>query len=339
MNSRVGWLQFEVPQVREGGWQPSVFERYQRSEKALVATMREMVIFGVSTRKVSEVLDAMAGFDVSASTVSNAMKELDDEIAEFRRRPLHDREYPFLVIDARYENVRRNGKVVKCAVLIAAGISESGKREILGFRVGDSENEACWSDVLGDLKIRGLHGVRLVTSDAHGGIRKALAHHFQGVPWQRCRVHFMREMQKRASWKDQYELQRDLCSIFMPEEKKPCLIIAEEVAAKWSRQYPTMTRLLLEGVEDCLSVKGMARGIQRRVETTNMMERLMREIKRRTRVVSIFPNEASCERFVGAVLIEYHESWLTEQRGAPYISLADKNGRSLLPGGRPAGEP
>jgi putative transposase len=314
MKTRIGDLHFEVPQVREGGFYPSVFERYQRSEKALVCTIQEMVVQGVSTRDVKKVMEEMGGFEVSAATVSRAMAELDEEIHRFRTRRLVEHEYPYLIVDARYEKERREGHIRNAAVLIVAGITEEGRREIMGYYVGDSESEATWGAVLRDLKERGASGIRMVVSDAHKGIRAGLAKHFQGVLWQRCQVHLMREMLKKAARKDYKELAADLKAIFGSEEKTQCLRTAEETAQKWEKRYPTMSRALREGAEDCLTVLSITARDRKRLRTTNMLECVMREMRRRTRVVNIFPNEASCVRLFGALLIELNEQWLIEKK-------------------------
>ena len=312
MKTSVGTLEFDVPQVREGGFRPSVFDRYQRSDRALVAAMQEMVVQGVSTRRVSTVLEEMAGFEVSAATVSRAMAELDQEIAAWRGRRLGEHAYPYLVIDARYEKVRVDGRVRSQAVLIAAGITERGRRELLGFWVGDSESEATWSEVFGDLKRRGLTGVELVVSDAHAGIRAALERRMQGVAWQRCRVHLMRELMNKVSWRDRAELAEDLKAIYVSEDADRCVEVAGEVADKWERRAPKMTRTLRGGVEETLTVKRIGARLWRRMSTTNMMERLMKELKRRTRTVGAFPNVAALERLVGAMVIEKDETWACE---------------------------
>ena len=312
MKTAVGQLRFDVPQVREGGWRPSVFERYQRSDRALVAAMQEMVVQGVSTRRVGAVLEEMAGFEVSATTVSRAMAELDEQLARWRGRRLDEVAWPYLVIDARYEKVRVNGRVRSQAVLIAAGINELGRRELLGLWTGDSESEATWSAVLTDLKRRGLSGVEMVISDAHRGIRAALERHMQGTVWQRCRVHLMRELLRKVDWRDYKELAADLKAIFVSEDAGRCLEVAGEVADKWERRRPAMSAALRAGIEDCLAAKALGPRLWRRLHSTNMLERLMREIKRRTRVVGVFPNVAALERLVGAVLLEIDDAWAAE---------------------------
>jgi transposase-like protein len=313
LRTAVGELAFEVPQSRDGGFRPTLFERYQRSDQALVAALQEMVVAGVSTRRVAAVLEEMAGFEVSAATVSRTMAELDGQLEAFRSRRL-EREYPFVIIDARYEKVRVAGRVRPQAVLVAAGISDEGRREILAYALGDSESEATWSELLVGLKKRGLKGLAWVISDAHAGIRAALGRHFQGVRWQRCRVHLMRELLAKVSWRDYKELSRDLRAVFHGQEREPCLQVAREVADKWEHRAPKMSRALREGVEDTLAVWDLPAEIRRRLHSTNMLERLMEELKRRTRVVCIFPNEAACLRLIGARLLETHEDWIAEPR-------------------------
>jgi transposase-like protein len=323
MNTAVGRLHFDVPQVRQGGFRPTVFERYQRSDRALVAALQEMVVQGVSTRRVGVVLEEMAGFEVSSATVSRAMAELDEEIARWRGRRLDEHQWPYLIIDARYEKVRVAGRVRSQAVLVVAGITDEGRRELLGFWTGDSESEATWSEVFMDLKRRGLEGVEWVVSDAHGGIRAALARRMQGVAWQRCRVHLMREMMAKVGWRDYKELAADLAAIFVSQDKGRCLEVAGEVAEKWERRAPKMAAALRAGVEDCLTAKALGPVLWRRLGSTNMLERLMKELKRRTRTVGAFPNTASLERLIGALTIEIDEAWACEP--ARYLALDREN--------------
>jgi putative transposase len=323
MNTVVGKLAFDVPQVREGGFRPSVFERYQRSDRALVAAMQEMVVQGVSTRRVATVLETMAGFEVGAATVSRAMADLDEEIGKWRERRLDGHKYPYLIIDARYEKVRVAGHVRGQAVLVAAGITEEGRRELLGFWTGDSESEETWGKVFADLRRRGLAGVEMVVSDAHGGIRAALDKRMQGVVWQRCRVHLMRELLRKVRWSDYKELAADLRAVFVGADKARCMEVAGEVADKWEPRCPKMAAALRAGVEDCLAAKGLGAALWRRLGTTNMLERLMREIKRRTRTVGAFPNRESLERLVGALAVEIDEAWACEP--ARYLALDREN--------------
>jgi transposase-like protein len=314
IKSRLGELEFEVPQARQGGFRPTLFERYQRTEKALLMTLQEMFVKGVSTREVNDVLEAMGGFEVSPGLVSRAAAELDEHVRRWRERSLEAHEYPYLILDARYEKVRRGGRIESTAVLVIAGIEETGRRDVLGYWLGDSESEATWGEAFADLKARGLKGVELVVSDAHKGIRKALSKHFQGAGWQRCQVHLMRELLNRAAWQDRKELAADLRAIYASEEPEQCLAAAEAVAGKWERRLPKMAKALREGVEDTLAVLAFPGEHRRRLRTTNMIERQNREFRKRTRKVSIFPNEGSAARLYGAMCLELSEKWQSEEK-------------------------
>jgi transposase-like protein len=271
-----------------------------------------MYFQGVSTRKVRTVLEAMCEGEISAMTVSRVASELDEKLAAFRDRRLDDTEYPYLKIDARYEKVRVDGRVVSQAVLVVAGFTSAGRREILDWRVEDSESEWFWSDVFVGLKNRGLKGVKLIVSDAHSGIRKAVARHFQGAAWQRCSVHFKREMCAKVSYKARRELMSDLLCVFDANETSECLKLGEGMACKWEKRYPSVAKMLREGLEDCLTVLSFPQDHRRRLASTNMLEILMRRLKQRTRVVGVFPNRASCDRLIGALLLEVHEAWQAE---------------------------
>ena len=319
MKTRLGQIDFTVPQVREGGFRPTLFERYQRTEKALLMTLQEMFVKGVSTREVNDVLEAMGGFDVSPGLVSRAAAELDDQVRKWRERPLDAHEYPYLIMDARYEKVRRGGRIESTAVLIICGINDNGQREFLGYWIGDSESETTWGEAFAELKERGLKGVELVVSDAHQGIRKALAKHFQGTGWQRCQVHLMRELLSKASWQDRNELARDLRSIYARGEREVCLSTAETVAQKWESRLPKMSKALRAGVEDTLTVWDWPPAHRWRLKTTNMIERQMREFRKRTRKISIFPNEGSAMRLFGAMILELSDKWLCDKKN--YLNM------------------
>jgi putative transposase len=313
--TRVGPLELALPQVRGcEPYHPSMFARWQRSERALLVACAEMYYQGVSTRKVQDVLETMCGGEISAATVSRVAAELDEKLSGFRTRRLDATEYPYLMIDARYEKVRVDGRVVSQAVLVAAGFTSEGRREILDWRLGDSESEETWGGLFHDLKDRGLKGVLAVVSDAHGGIRKALARHFQGVSWQRCRVHFKRELGRKVSYKNLRELMWDVAAVFDPSERSECLRRGEEMAVKWEGRYPAVSRMLREGLEDCLTVLAFPEAHRRRLNSTNMLENLMKRLKARTRVVGVFPGRSSCDRLTGALLVEVHESWAVESR-------------------------
>lgn len=323
LSTRVGKLSFSVPQTRNcEPYHPSMFARWQRSERALLVACAEMYFQGVSTRKVQHVLEEMCGMDISSATVSRVAAEIDEKLDVFRSRRLNRVEYRYLFIDARYENVRRNGHIVSQAVMISVGVTCEGKREILDWRIGDSESEATWSEVFRTLKDRGLKGLTLVVSDAHKGIIAAMKRHFQGVPWQRCRVHFLREMMKKVSYKAIPELMADAKAVFAGEDRAECLRRGEELAAKWETRAPAVAKMLREGLEDTLAVMAFPETHRRRLHSTNMLESLMRRLKRRTRVVGIFPNRASCERLIGAMLLETHEGWATER--AAYFGMIEE---------------
>ncbi len=315
MNSPVGKLHFEVPQVREGGFSPEMYERWQRSDRAIVVAVQEMYVKGVSTRKVSEVLEKLGGCTMSASQVSRCAQELDEQIRLWRGRPLAEKSYRALVIDARYEKMRNHrGNVVSQAVLVVTGVADTGRREVLGVWLGDSESEATWGEAFSEPKARGLKGVAIVVSDAHKGIQAALSRHFQGCLWQRCKVHWMREGLKKVGWRDYKELARDLRSIFSPDEREQCRAVASEVAERWRGRHPRLAGWIEESVEQCLAVWALPSCLRKRLNSTNMIERLMQELKRRSRVVGIFPNEASLMRLMAALLIEIDEKWACEER-------------------------
>ena len=315
LSTRVGPLELSLPQVRGcEPYHPSMFARWQRSERALLVACAEMYYQGVSTRKVQDVLETMCGGEISASTVSRVAAELDEKLSGFRARRLDATEYPYLMIDARYEKVRVEGRVVSQAVLVAAGFTSEGRREILDWRLGDSESEETWGGLFQDLKDRGLRGEVLVVSDAHGGIRKALARHFQGVSWQRCRVHFKRELARKVSYKMLRELMSDVAAVFEPSERSECLRRGEEMALKWEGRYPAVAKMLREGLEDCLTVLAFPESHRRRLSSTNMLENLMKRLKARTRVVGVFPGRGSCDRLTGSLLVEVHETWSVEER-------------------------
>lgn len=312
MQTSVGRLEFEVPQVREGGFRTQVFDKWQRSDRALVVAVQEMYVQGVSTRKVSAVLEQMGGAEMSAATVSRCAAELDEQVQAFRMRRLDDKLWPCLVVDARYEKVRKRGRVVSQAVLVVAGVTSQGQREILGLWCGDSESELTWGEAFADLKARGLSGVHVIVSDAHKGIQAAVARHFQGSVWQRCKVHWMREAVKKVSWRDEKQLIGDLRQIFAHGDREHCLRVAGEVASSWRERNGKLADWIEESAEQCLAVWDLPHVLRRRLNSTNMLERLMRELKRRSRVVSIFPSEQSVIRLLGAILIEIDEKWSCE---------------------------
>ncbi|MDB5331029.1 MAG: Transposase, Mutator family [Phycisphaerales bacterium] len=315
LKTRLGELELSVPQVRNcEPYHPSMFARWQRSERALLVACGEMYFQGVSTRNVQKVLQEMCGLEVSPATVSRVAAELDEKLSAFRQRRLDHAVWEYLMLDARYEKVRVEGKVVGQAVLVTVGFTAQGRREVLDWRVADSESEQNWGEVFKSLKDRGLGPVKLVVSDAHRGIRAAIARHLQGATWQRCRVHFKREMGRKVSYKKLKGLNQDLAAVFAPEERQECLVRAQEMAVRWEQAAPAVAAMLREGVEDCLAVLGFPSHHRLRLTSTNLLENIMRRLKKRTKVVGVFPNRAACERLIGSQLLELHEQWQTEEK-------------------------
>ena len=329
VKTRMGELNLSVPQSR--GTEP--FDAYplikfQRSERALLVACAEMYFMGVSTRKVSNVLEKMGGFELSASTVSRVATELDERLREFRNRRLDNETWPFIIVDACYLKARHHGRVINRAVLVVSGIDSAGRREILTWRMGDVESESTWGDVFSELRQRGIRGVTWAVSDGHEGIQAALSRHFPAACWQRCWTHFMRSLLAKASHKDKSVLSQELVAARKFSDVKICMAEAERIAGCWEKRYPEIAKQIRNQFEQTLSVHDVPKEQRRRVYTTNMLERVMREIKRRARVVGIFPNDDSCDRLVGAHLIEIHESWCCEK--SRYLAFDDKEFTELL---------
>lgn len=313
--TRVGPLGVSVPRVRGcEPYHPSMFARWQRSERALLVACGEMYFQGVSTRNAQNVLREMCGLDVSSMTVSRVAAELDEKLSLFRERRLDHAGWEYLMLDARYEKVRVDGKVVSQAVLTVVGFTALGNREILDWRVCDSESAETWGEVFRSLKDRGMRGIKLVVSDAHSGIRAAIARHFQGLGWQRCRVHYKREMGRKVSCKKLKELNRELACVFAGEGKAECLKRGEEMALPWEKSCPAVAAMLRESLEDCLTAESFPEHHRKRLRSTNLLENMMKRLKKRTRVVGVFPSRSSCDRLIGSQLLELHESWQTETK-------------------------
>jgi putative transposase len=313
LTTRVGAVELRVPQDRGGTFSTELFARYQRSEQALVTTLQEMYLQGVSTRKVAAITEALCGTGFSKSQVSALAGKLDEELAAWRNRPLTPA-YPYLVVDARYEHVRVEGRVVSQGVLIVAGVREDGRREVLAVEVADTESEATYQEVFRSLKARGLRGVGLVTSDDHAGLRAAIERHFQGASWQRCQVHFARNLLGLVGRKERGRLADELRAAFAASDATQARSQARACAERWRRGHPVLAAKLAEEVEDCLACYQAPAAHRVRVRTTNGLERLNQELKRRTRVVRIFPNRASLPRLVTALAQEHSEEWVSGRR-------------------------
>jgi transposase-like protein len=309
LKTRVGRLELMVPKDREGRFQTELFEKYQRNEKALILGILEMYVQGVSTRKVKRITEELCGLDISRSQVSSLAKGLDEEILRWRKRQL-TRRYRYLVVDARYERIRRNGTVIPQGVLIVVGIDSEGYREILGIWCDDSENETSWSAVFGELRERGLTGVEYVVSDDHAGLTRAIARHFQGAVWQRCQVHFVRNVLRMIPKKDRRRVLTYLQEITGAATVESARHRLEEAVCALREDYPKAADLLDAHGEEMLGVYALPASHRKRMRSTNMLERFNQEIKRRTRVVRIFPNERSCVRLISALAMESNEEWL-----------------------------
>lgn len=316
LRTRVGTLNLLVPQDREGTFSTALFSRYQRNEKALVLALMEMYVEGVSTRKVKDVTERLCGNSFSKSLVSSLATRLDAELEAWRSRPLEAEAYPYLFVDARYEKVRVGHRVVSQGVLIASAVrAPDGLREILGVEVADTESEATYQDLFRSLKERGLKGVELVVSDDHEGLKAAVFRHFQGASWQRCQVHYSRNLLGMVGYARRKDLAAELRAIFAATGRDTAVRLASELADRWrGKGHEKVAEHLEEHVEECLSCLAFPESHRKRIRTTNGQERLNQEIKRRSRVVRIFPNRQACLRLVTALCVERSEEWVTGRR-------------------------
>jgi transposase-like protein len=319
VQTRLGALTLDVPQVREGGFYPQSLDKGVRSERALKLALAEMYVQGVSTRKVAAITEQLCGFEVSSTQVSRAAAELDAVLAAWRTRPLGISRYVYL--DARYEKVRQDGQVRDAAVLIASGVDEHGRRAVLGVSVALSEQEVHWRTFLQSLLERGLRGVELIISDAHGGLQAARLAVFGGVPWQRCQFHLQQNAQ---AYVPRQELKAEVAAAIRAVFNAPSLHEAKRLLAETVERYRPMAPKLVTWLEENLPegfiVFAFPEAHRRLIRTTNGLERLNQEIRRRTRVARLFPNEASCLRLVTAVVMEISEEWET---GKAYLTFKE----------------
>lgn len=333
LKTRVGRLELMVPKDREGRFQTDLFEKYQRNEKALMLAVAEMYVQGVSTRKVKKITEELCGLEISKSQVSALAKGLDTEVHKWRMRRL-TKQYPYLVVDARYERIRREGSIIPQGVLIVVGIDADGYREILGVWCADSESESSWSVVFRELKERGLHGVSYVVSDDHTGLTNAIARQFQGAVWQRCQVHFIRNVLNTIPKKDRGKVLAHLRDITGAPSIQTARKRLRDAVDALQKHFPKAAGLLDDHGEEILAVYALPEHHRKRMRTTNMLERFNEEIKRRTRVVRIFPNEQSCIRLVSALAMEENETWMERKylnMESDKIRQSMKSGRDLIP--------
>jgi putative transposase len=308
IRTRMGEITFAVPQVREGGFYPSALEKGLRSERALTITLAEMYVQGVSTRRVKAITEQLCGVEISATQVSRATAQLDEVLQEWRERPLG--EISYLYVDARYEKVREAGQVRDAAVLVASGITPEGERQILGVSVSLSEHEAHWKAFLKSLKDRGLNGMKLVISDDHEGLGAARRAVFGSVPWQRCQFHL--QQNAGAYLPKQHmrlEVAADIRSMFNAPDRKTADEFLQAAIQKYAVSAPRLSAWLEDNLSEGFTVFDFPLEHRRSIRTTNSLERINKEIRRRTRVVGVFPNEASCLRLVSALLMEISEEW------------------------------
>ena len=318
VRTRVGEVTVDVPQVRDGNFYPGALEKGCRSERALKAALAEMYLQGVSTRKVAAITEELCGFDVSSSTVSRATAELDDLFSQWRERPLAA--YRYVMLDARYEHIRHGGKVISAAVLLAIGVSEAeGKREVLGVSVSLSEQEVHWRNFLQALKKRGLHGVQLLVSDAHEGLLAAKRAVFPTVAWQRCQTHLQRNAQKYVPRKElKAVVASDIRAIFNAPNRVEADRLLRQFIDRYDKTAPALASWAETALPDGFAVFDFPESHRRRLRTTNPLERLNQTIKQRTKVIRIFPNDASCLRLVTAIVMEVSDEWVT---GKTYLTL------------------
>lgn len=314
LTTRVGRLTLRVPQARDGSFSTELFARYQRSEQALILTLMEMVVNGVSTRKVAAITEELCGREFTKSTVSDLCKNLDPLVDAWNGRDLGGTRYPFVVVDALVIKVREGGRVRARSALIATGVNEVGFREILGLQLGDSESERSWSDFFTWLKGRGLHGVDLVVSDHHGGLVTAVCVQFQGATWQRCQMHLSANIADATPKALHQEVHARVRAIFEAPDVETARLLLARFVADYAKTAPAAVATLERGFDDATAVLALPAAYRTRLRTTNGQERLNEEIRRRERVIRIFPNRESAMRLLGALLMEQDEAWSTGKR-------------------------
>ena len=314
LNTRIGSLVLEVPRHRNQPFHTMVFENYQRSEASLIATMVQMVISGVSTRKVSKVVETLCGTSFSKSTVSALCKKLDAEIMAFKSRPLNMNDAPFLMVDATYFKAREDHKIVSKAFLVALAITSDGSREIVGFDVFDAEDNYSWRTFFKDLKARGLDGVHMVISDAHKSILRAIAKTYPDAAWQRCQVHFIRNILDETPTRFKEGLKSELRRMFNASTIGEARSLRDGIISDYTPVAPKAVNALDTGFEDAMTVMQLPEWMRTKLRSSNWIERLNREFKRRSDVIQIFPNAASILRLMGAVAIEYNDQMSVKQR-------------------------
>lgn len=306
LNTRIGSITLEVPRHRNVPFKSLIFDNYARSESALITTMAEMVVNGVSTRKVSKVMETLCETPFSKSTVSEVCKDLDEVVHKFKTRPL-DNDYPFLIVDATYFKVREKHQIISKAFMIAYGVNSRGEREILGFDTFRNESNETWDRFFASLIARGLKGVDMITSDAHEGILNAIQKHFPDVPWQRCQFHFVRNIMEKTPTKYQAGLKTELNEMFNCETREKAYAKKKEIMNDYYEVAEAAMECLDNGFDSAMTVMMLPERLRKKFRTSNRVERINRELKRRSKVIGVFPNEMSINRLMGSVLIELNE--------------------------------
>ena len=313
LDTRLGTLNLSIPKLRSGGYVPAFMDRWQRSEQALVATIHDIYVMGVSTRKVKALAESMGIESISAAEVSNMSKALDEQVEAFRNQDFTGKQFPILWVDAIYEKVRVDSRVVSMAIEIVCGVSTDGHREVLAIEPMAMESKDSYLALFRDLSARGLAVPKLIISDAHTGLVAAIQEGFSGASWQRCKVHFMRNILAHIPQRAKDAFAKELKQIWLAEDAAHARVLANVLAEKYRSKYPKAIECLENGLEDSLTFFSFPMIDQRKIASSNMIERLNKEIRRRTRVVGIFPNEASYMRLVCSYILEYAEDWAYER--------------------------
>lgn len=313
LDTRLGTLNLSIPKLRNGGYVPVFMERWQRSEQALVATIHDIYVMGVSTRKVKALAESMGIESISAAEVSNMAKTLDEQVEAFRKQDFTGKQFPILWVDAIYEKVRVDSRVVSMAIEIVCGVSTDGHREVLAIEPMAMESKDSYLALFRDLRSRGLEVPKLIISDAHTGLVAAIQEGFPGASWQRCKVHFMRNILAHIPQRSKDAFAKELKQIWLAEDAEHARVLAVALGEKYRSKYPKAIECLENGLEDSLTFFSFSMIDQRKIASSNMIERLNKEIRRRTRVVGIFPNEASYMRLVCSYILEYAEDWAYER--------------------------
>lgn len=315
----VGSLKLKVPRSRDGEFSTTIFEKYKRCDQALILSMVEMVVNGVSTRKVTKIVEELCGTSVSKSLVSNLIKSLDPIINDWKNRPLNTYYYPYIYVDAMYIKVRENRKVVSKSVHIAVGVNETGHREIIGLKINHTESTESWTSFFDYLKSRGLQSPKMVISDAHGGLVTSIKESFLGTAWQRCCVHFLKNIVDTLPKKGTSEARQELKDLFRNSD----LEVVRELKTRFTNKYEgtkgfsKAIDILDDGFEDAIQFLSHPVGYHKHLRTTNMLERVNQEVRRREKVIRIFTNEQSAIRIIGSVLMDIEEDW--DKNKAPYL--------------------